>query len=282
MIELKDLAYVRLGASDLEDAESFATKGLGLQIGEQTAKSLYLRSDDRAHTLCYFEGDPSDQTVAFEVEDEEKLGAAATTLDALGHAVHVGNVTECSLRKVKAFIGFKDPTGNQIELAVRPERSGKRYFATRDAGITGFSHVGLNSTDPARDEQFWTQVCNARVSDRIGDIALMRVNAIHHTVALAPGRGPGIHHINHQVESNDDVLRSYYHLSGQRVPIVFGPGRHPTSGARFLYFLGPGEMVFEYSVGVDEIADEESHRPRQFGFEPSSLCMWGAKSARPR
>ena len=282
MIELKDLAYVRLGASDLEDAESFATKSLGLQIGEQTAKSLYLRSDDRAHTLCYFEGDPSDQTVAFEVEDEEKLGAAATTLDALGHAVHVGNATECSLRKVRAFIGFKDPTGNQIELAVRPERSGKRYFATRDAGITGFSHAGLNSTDPARDEQFWTQVCNARVSDRIGDIALMRVNAIHHTVALAPGRGPGIHHINHQVESNDDVLRSYYHLSGQRVPIVFGPGRHPTSGARFLYFLGPGEMVFEYSVGVDEIADEETHRPRQFGFEPSSLCMWGAKSARPR
>ena len=282
MIELKDLAYVRLGASDLEDAESFATRSLGLQIGEQTAKSLYLRSDDRAHTLCYFEGDPSDQTVAFEVEDEEKLGAAATTLDALGHAVHVGNATECSLRKVRAFIGFKDPTGNQIELAVRPERSGKRYFATRDAGITGFSHVGLNSTDPARDEQFWTQVCNARVSDRIGDIALMRVNAIHHTVALAPGRGPGIHHINHQVESNDDVLRSYYHLSGQRVPIVFGPGRHPTSGARFLYFLGPGEMVFEYSVGVDEIADEENHRPRQFGFEPSSLCMWGAKSARPR
>lgn len=282
MIELKDLAYVRLGASDLEDAESFATRSLGLQIGEQTAKSLYLRSDDRAHTLCYFEGDPSDQTVAFEVEDEEKLGAAATTLDALGHAVHVGNATECSLRKVKAFIGFKDPTGNQIELAVRPERSGKRYFATRDAGITGFSHVGLNSTDPARDEKFWTQVCNARVSDRIGDIALMRVNAIHHTVALAPGRGPGIHHINHQVESNDDVLRSYYHLSGQRVPIVFGPGRHPTSGARFLYFLGPGEMVFEYSVGVDEIADEENHRPRQFGFEPSSLCMWGAKSARPR
>jgi 2,3-dihydroxy-p-cumate/2,3-dihydroxybenzoate 3,4-dioxygenase len=282
MIELKDLAYVRLGATDLEDAESFATRSLGLQVGEQTAKSLYLRSDDRAHTLCYFEGDPGDQTVAFEVEDEGKLAAAATTLDALGHAVHVGIATECSLRKVKAFIGFKDPTGNQIELVARPERSGKRYFAARDAGITGFSHVGLNSTDPARDERFWTQVCNARVSDRIGDIALMRVNAIHHTVALAPGRGPGIHHINHQVESNDDVLRSYYHLSGQRVPIVFGPGRHPTSGARFLYFQGPNQMVFEYSVGVDEIADEESHRPRQFGFEPSSLCMWGSKSARPR
>jgi 2,3-dihydroxy-p-cumate/2,3-dihydroxybenzoate 3,4-dioxygenase len=278
MIELKDLSYVRLGASSLDDAENFATRCLGLQIGEQSDKALYLRSDDRAHTLCYFEGDPADQTVGFEVEDESKLNAAAATLEELGHPVHGGTPTECSQRKVKAFIGFKDPTGNQVELVVRPERSGKRYFATRDAGITGFSHVGLFTTDPARDERFWTQVCNARVSDRIGDIALMRVNAIHHTVALAPGRGPGIHHVNHQVESNDDVLRSYYHLSGQRVPIVFGPGRHPTSGARFLYFRGPDQMVFEYSVGVDEIADEETHRPRQFGFEPSSLCMWGAKS----
>ncbi len=278
MIELKDLSYVRLGASSLDDAENFATKCLGLQIGEQSEKALYLRSDDRAHTLCYFEGDPADQTVGFEVEDESKLNAAAATLEKLGHPVHGGTPTECSQRKVKAFIGFKDPTGNQIELVVRPERSGKRYFATRDAGITGFSHVGLFTTDPARDERFWTQVCNARVSDRIGDIALMRVNAIHHTVALAPGRGPGIHHVNHQVQSNDDVLRSYYHLSGQRVPIVFGPGRHPTSGARFLYFRGPDQMVFEYSVGVDEIEDEETHRPRQFGFEPSSLCMWGAKS----
>ncbi|WP_322516826.1 VOC family protein [Rhodopseudomonas palustris] len=280
MIELKDVAYARLGTSNLEEAETFATTCLGLQVAERSSKALYLRSDDRAHTLCYFEGDPAEQTLGFEIEDEDELSAAATTLEALGHPVHVGTASECAARKVKAYVGFKDPTGNSIELAVRPQRSGRRYFPTRDAGITGFSHVGLNSTNPLRDEAFWTKVCNARVSDRIGDIALMRVNAIHHTVALAPALGPGIQHINHQVQSNDDVLRSFYHLSEQRVPIVFGPGRHPTSGARFLYFQGPDGMVFEYSVGVDEIEDEASHRPRQFGFEPSSLCMWGSKSQR--
>jgi 2,3-dihydroxy-p-cumate/2,3-dihydroxybenzoate 3,4-dioxygenase len=282
MIELKDVSYARLGAPDLEQAEAFATRCLGLQVAERSAKALYLRSDDRAHTLCYVEGDAQDQTVAFEIDDAGQLDAAAGTLEGLGHAVHAGTAGECAARKVKAFIAFKDPTGNQIELVVRPDRSGRRYFPTRDAGITGFSHIGLNTTDPKRDERFWTQVCNARVSDRIGDIALMRVNAIHHTMALAPASGPGIQHINHQVQSNDDVLRSFYHLSEQHVPIVFGPGRHPTSGARFLYFLGPNNMVFEYSVGVDAIEDEASHRPRQFGFEPSSLCMWGSKSTMPR
>jgi 2,3-dihydroxy-p-cumate/2,3-dihydroxybenzoate 3,4-dioxygenase len=279
MINLRDVSYVRLGSPDLESAEMFATSCLGLQVAERGKKALYLRSDDRSHTLCYTEGDPADQTVGFEIEDEASLQQAATTLESLGHHVEAGSAEGAQKRKVRAFIGFRDPSGNHIELVVRPERNGRRYFAPRDAGITGFSHIGLNSTDPARDERFWTQVCNARVSDRIGDIPLMRVSAIHHTIALVRATQAGIQHINHQVQSSDDVLRSYYFLSERRVPIVFGPGRHPTSGARFLYFKGPDGMVFEYSVGVDEVADDANHRPRQFGFEPSSLCMWGSKPA---
>jgi 2,3-dihydroxy-p-cumate/2,3-dihydroxybenzoate 3,4-dioxygenase len=108
----------------------------------------------------------------------------------------------------------------------------------------------------------------------------MRVNAIHHAIALVRAPHAGIQHINHQVETNDDVLRSYYFLNQRRVPIVFGPGgRYPTSGARFLYFGGPNGMIFEYSVGVDEIEDEATHRPRQFGFKPASFCMWGSEPA---
>ena len=279
MIKLRDVCYVRLGTADLGSAEAFATGVLGLEVAERSKGALYLRSDDRAHTLCYSEDDPNVQVVGFEVDDEASLQDAAATLEKLNHRVIAGTSAEAARRKAKSFIAFDDPSGNRIELVVRPERSGKRYFPSRDCGITGFNHVGLNSTDPVRDEIFWTQVCNARVSDRIGDIPLMRVNAIHHTIALVRAPKAGVQHINHQVASNDDVMRSYYLLTEKRVPIVFGPGRHPTSGARFLYFKGPDGVVFEYSVGVDEIADEASHRPRQFGFEPTSFCMWGAKPA---
>ena len=52
------LSNVRLGSPDLESAEHFATACLGLQVAERGKKDLYLRSDDRAHTLCYSEGDP--------------------------------------------------------------------------------------------------------------------------------------------------------------------------------------------------------------------------------
>jgi len=117
--------------------------------GEQSGKALYLRSDDRAHTLCYFEAiHRSNRRVRSRGREQSECRGA--TLDRLGHPVHAGTPTECTLRKVNAFIGFKDPPATRLNWLVRPERSGKRYFASRDAGITGFSHVGLSTTNPTR------------------------------------------------------------------------------------------------------------------------------------
>jgi 2,3-dihydroxy-p-cumate/2,3-dihydroxybenzoate 3,4-dioxygenase len=277
MIKLQNVSYVRLGTPDLESAVTFATDYLGLEISHQSKDTVYLKSDMREHTLCYFAGLPTDQTVAFEVSDRGDLEAAALELDRLGHPVRFGLADEAELRRVRSFIVFQDPTGNTIELVWRPAYSGQRYHGTRDAGITGFSHVGLCTTDAVRDEAFWTKVCNARVSDRIGDAALLRIDAIHHTIALFPTDRAGIQHINHQVETGDDVMRSFYFLSERQVPMVFGPGRHPTSSARFLYFEGPDGLVFEYSSGVREIADELLYRERQFPFDPKGFCQWGAR-----
>jgi len=277
MIDLQRVCYVRLGTRDLEGATRFATDVLGLEIGEVAKDTVYFKSDEREHTLCYVEGDPRDQAVAFEVGSRAALAAAAGELERLGHAVHAGTAGEAEARKVREFIAFADPSGNRIELVWRPGHSGVRYHGTRDAGITGFSHVGLCTTDAARDEAFWTQVCNARVSDRVGDAPLLRINEVHHSIALFPTDRAGIQHINHQVESADDVMRSYRFLSERQVRIVFGPGRHPSSSAKFLYFEGPDGMVFEYSSGVKMIADELLYRERQLSFDPRGFCEWGAK-----
>ncbi|MDQ0314405.1 VOC family protein [Amorphus orientalis] len=277
MIDLKDVVYCRLGTRDLDGAEWFAVNILGLEVAERQRGAVHFKSDDRYHTLCYFEGDPDDQVTAFEVAGASELQAAAATLEDLGHRVHAGTPEECTSRHVRDFIRFSDPTGNAIELVVRPEHSGRRYHGTRDAGITGFSHVGLYTTDPARDEKFWTTVCNARVSDRIGEAPLMRLGAIHHSIALFPSNRSGIQHINHQVAATDDIQRSLNMLREQQVNITFGPGRHPTSSAQFLYFSGPDGLTYEYSTGVCEIHDEPLWRDRQFPFEPTGFCQWGSK-----
>jgi len=277
MIRLQDVSYVRLGTADLEGSTRFATEYLGLEVSERSKDGIYFKSDEREHTLFYFEGDPRDHVAAFEVGSREDLEDAARELEALGHAVHGGTAAEAESRKVKDFIAFNDPSGNRIELVWRPAYSGQRYHGLRDAGITGFSHIGLCSTNPARDELFWTRVCNARVSDRIGEAPLLRIDEVHHTIALFPSPTKGIQHINHQVESGDDVMRSFNFLNERQVRMVFGPGRHPTSSARFLYFEGPDGMVFEYSSGVKSIADELLYREHQYPFDPKGFCKWGAK-----
>ena len=90
MIELRDVVYCRLGTRDLAGAEWFATNILGLEVSERRRDATYFKSDERAHTLCYFEGDPEDQVTAFELGRGEDLQQAAATLEALNHEVHYG------------------------------------------------------------------------------------------------------------------------------------------------------------------------------------------------
>lgn len=279
MIHLHDIRYVRLGTSNLEESVRYATDVLGLEVASREHGAVYLRSDARDHTLCYFDGSPRDHAVAFEVDSAEELEHALAALDDPRYQTRQGTATEAEQRRVRDFIHFRDPSGNRIELVHAPHHSGRRYFPSRDAGITGFSHVGLRTLDARRDEAFWTRMLGAKVSDRIGDAPLLRIDEVHHKLALFPSAFPGVQHINHQVESIDDVMRAYYILLERGIPIRFGPGRHPTSGAMFLYFEGPDGMIYEYSTGVRCIApeDEKDYHPRNFPAVPSSFCMWGAR-----
>jgi catechol 2,3-dioxygenase-like lactoylglutathione lyase family enzyme len=104
MIDLQRVCYVRLGTRDLEGATRFATDVLGLEVGEVAKNAIYFKSDEREHTLCYVEGDPRDQAVAFEVGTRAALAAAAGELERLGHAVHPGTPGEAEARKVREFI----------------------------------------------------------------------------------------------------------------------------------------------------------------------------------
>lgn len=276
MIHLHDVRYVRIGCSDLAKTVRFCTDILGLEnVGDENG-AVYLRGDDRDHNVCLFAGDPRDHTVGFELRTEAELKAAFDELRRSGVDVTAGSDVDARKRRVDAFITFRDPTGNKIDLVNRPYHSGRRYFPSRDAGILEFGHVGLNTTDPRRDEAFWCTVLNARVSDRIGEAPLLRIDAVHHKIALFPTDRAGIQHVNFQVASVDDIMRSWYFLQERQVPIAFGPGRHPTSTAMFLYFYGPDDLIWEYSYGVRRIENEDTYVPRQFPFATSSFCMWGA------
>jgi 2,3-dihydroxy-p-cumate/2,3-dihydroxybenzoate 3,4-dioxygenase len=276
MINFVDLRYARIGTPDLDAAVRFATKVVGLEIVDRKPGKVYLRGDDRDHNIVYFEGDADDHVLGLELDDEHGLEDAIAEMAAADIPHRRGTEAECADRRVMDFVEFRDPTGNRFDLVVRPFHGTRRYFPTRDAGITEFSHIGLKSSDAKRDEMFWTTHFNMRSNDWIGPAPLMSFDAVHHRMALFPSDKPGIQHVNFQVASIDDIMRSYYMLSDLQIRIVFGPGRHATSGAMFLYFEGPDGLVYEYSHGVRMI-DDPDYRPRQFPFTPEAFCVWGAK-----
>jgi 2,3-dihydroxy-p-cumate/2,3-dihydroxybenzoate 3,4-dioxygenase len=278
-ITLEQPRYVRLGTRDLRDAVRFATEILGLQpVGSANGRA-YFRSDFRDFTLMFFEGDPADQSFALDVRTAEELDAAERELSAAGYAVRRGSETECEQRKVKAFLALKDATGNTIEIVWRPLMTGWRFFPSRDTGITGLQNVALRSTNLAADERLWTKLFNGRVSDWVGDASYIRLDPLHHRVALHPSNRAGLLSVTYAVEGIDQIMQSYYHLRDSQIRIVHGPGRNPVSNQIFLTFEGPEGVLFSFATEMHSVAD--NHLPRQFPHAPQSFCSWGTECALP-
>lgn len=103
----------------------------------------------------------------------------------------------------------------------------------------------------------------------------MRIDPVHHKLALFRGDEAALYHINFGVGSLDDVFLNWHFLVDHGVEIVMGPGRHPTSGSVFIYFRGPENLTYEYAFGARLIEDDAAWQPRVFDPEQTaSIDMW--------
>ena len=277
MITLTDIAYVRSGVADLDGAVRFAADIVGLELVAPTEVGVaHLRADHRHHCLALVEGPSGVISSGFSVADSDALAAAETELERSGAAVRRGSAQQARSRHVREFIAFDDPFGNRLELVSQQETITRPVAFTRPAGITEFGHLCLDAPDVREAHLYWSTRFNARVSDWIGDKAcLLRIDPVHHKLAVFQGDRPGLCHLNFQVASIDDVFRNWHFLVSNGVEIEMGPGRHPQSTAIFLYFLGPEGFTYEYSFGVRRIEDDATWVPRTFDPEEAgSIDMW--------
>ncbi len=277
MIELTDIAYVRTGAADLAGAVDFATRIVGLELVDGGEPGVaHLRADARHHCLAVVEGESGVIASGFTVADEDALAIGESELEQRGFTVTRGGAAECRSRRVREFIGLDDPFGNRIELVVGQQSLARPVNFSRRAGITEFGHLCLDAPDVREAYRFWSGTFNAKVSDWIGDGAcLMRIDPVHHKLAVFQADEPGLCHMNFQVAEIDDVFRNWHFLVDNGVEIEMGPGRHPQSTAVFLYFLGPEGFTYEYSFGVRRIEDDATWTPRHFDPEElGSIDMW--------
>jgi 2,3-dihydroxy-p-cumate/2,3-dihydroxybenzoate 3,4-dioxygenase len=270
------LCYVRLAVTQPQVASAFATEILGLPHVPNELEPFLFRSDERYHTLCL--ATRTDKpSIGIEIAGEKELERATKDLAISGFLSREATTDECAQRFVRRALIVEDATGNTIDLVWRPAMSGRRYFPSRDAGISGLQSVGLRSRAIKDDLKLWTTILGARVTDRVGEVTYLGIDQKHHRVALYPSDKAGLVYVCYGVESMDALMQNNYFVQERQITIAHGPGREPASGQIFLRFAGPEGYVFSYGYGLKDI--DAGHRPRQFTAEASSLCQWGSECA---
>ena len=86
----------------------------------------------------------------------------------------------------------------------------------------------------------------------------------------------GCQHVMFEVESLDDVMRSYHHLRIHKAPIGMGPGRHINCHTVHVYVQTPGGFAVEFGWGHRRL-DDATHAPVVYPIG-SPVDIWGAIS----
>jgi len=270
------VSYVRLAVSEPSAGARFVSDLFGLQRVDEQDGELTFRSDDRFRTVSLSRNSNEGASVGIEVWDEAALEEIGARLCERGFAVRAADALECRRRYVHSALLAEDASRNRIDLITRPMRSGRRYFPPRDAGIVEFHSVGLRTTDHVRDLAFW-RTLGAEVSDWVGDIAYLRIDGLHHRIALYPAQRNGLLYAAFEVEALDQIMQNSYFMQENQVKIIQGPGRQSASRQIFLHIEGPDGLIFSYVNGMAEVGDKP-WLARQFPLTAMSLCNWGSES----
>ncbi len=268
------VCYIRLSASELHASARFAADIFGLQRVAGQKGEIAFRSDHRFRTLSFSNGSSGGSSIGIEVWNEQALDEIEKRLGGSGFVASRASAQDCQLRYVQAALLASDGSGNSIDLVARPTQSGRRYFPSRDAGITQLHGVGMRSIDLPKDLQFW-KALGAEVSDWVGDIAYLRIDGLHHRLALYPASKPGLLYAAFEVETLDNIMQNSYFMQERQIRIVQGPGREPCSKQIFLHVEGPDGIIFSYVNGMSEIGTAR-RAARQFPLAAESLCEWGS------
>lgn len=283
MTAIKEIMQVGVGVPDRAAFTRFAQEMLGFPtMNSPDGNVTYMRVDGYRHRVAARTApEPALNYIGFDVGGADALAEWKTRLAAEGIECRAGSKEECRERQVADFIEFKDPDGHPLALAHGFETSREPVRYTREVKVTGLGHVLLTVEDTQRSHDFYTGVLGFRLSDWVYideniRLCFLRCNARHHSVAFAPcmpGKSPRLQHVMLEVESLDDVMRSYHFARTHGAPIGMGPGRHPNCQTVHVYVQTPGGFAVEYGWGHRRL-DEAGYQPIVFPIG-TPVDVWG-------
>lgn len=289
MTTIQEIMQVGVGMPDCERFANFARDVLGFPTTQSPdGKVTYVRPDRYQHRIAARTApEPGLNYIGFDVGGRDELAGWEMKLGAGGIDWRRGTREECVERHVAGFIEFKDPDGHPLALSYGFEVDKEPVRYTRDLSVLGLGHVLLTVKDTQRSHDFYTGVLGLRLSDwiHIDDnirLCFLRCNARHHSIAFAPclpGKSPRLQHVMLEVESLDDVMRTYHFLRIRKAPIGMGPGRHPNCQTVHVYVQTPGGFAVEFGWGHRRL-DDATHQPIVYPAG-TPVDIWGGDMQSP-
>jgi catechol 2,3-dioxygenase-like lactoylglutathione lyase family enzyme len=283
MIKVKDIAYARFAAPDLDAMERFVTD-FGLVVTARRDDVLYARGTDPSPYLHITErGDAGFRGVAFEAASADDLLAAAKLEGA-------SPVEKIDAPGGGQRVRFTDPDGYAIEvvhgrellppLAVRSaaplnrgsdrqRRGALQRVQAGPSSVKRVGHAGLRVRDFRRSEAWYQSRFGFLSSDEVYlgapdnvIAAFMRcdrgdVHTDHHTlVCVGVGEGEvGLDHVAFEVEDFDAVMVGHEHLKQASYEHKMGVGRHILGSQVYDYWRDPWGHVLEHFTDGDLLND---------------------------
>jgi catechol 2,3-dioxygenase-like lactoylglutathione lyase family enzyme len=280
VVKVRDIAYGRLRAPDLDRMEEFLL-AFGMLRADRTRTALYMRGTDASHHIHVTElGESGFLGLAFHAASEEDLHRlaklpGATPVEAIDEP---GGGQRVSLR---------EPNGYRVEVvhgiapvspipvhrqavntaAERLKRAGELFRLKRGpAQVKRIGHAVLTTPRIGDTVAWFRETLGLVRSDDlyagsedhiIGAFSRCDRGAEyvdHHTLFCIAHERAGLNHLSFEVQDIDDVFVGHEHLKGfGRYEHMWGIGRHLLGSNVYDYWSDPWGTVHEHWSDSDRL-----------------------------
>jgi 2,3-dihydroxy-p-cumate/2,3-dihydroxybenzoate 3,4-dioxygenase len=281
-IRYAQLGYVALNVTDLARSARFYQDIVGLTpAGPAEDGRALFRCSGKHHDILLSEAaTPGLKRVGWEMESPAACRALFDQAEALGlDPAPTPAADRAALGISDDAFRFREPNTGAVFEAYSAMAPALAPFQPTLAKIQRLGHLVLSVADLPKTERFFLEELNFRASDRIeGEVTFMRCfpNPFHHSLGLSQGKRNHFHHVNFMVTEVDDIGKAIWRMRRNKVPVTFGPGRHPPSDSMFFYYADPDGMWVEYSFGMEEFPEHGARSPRLMPLGLQSIDYWGA------
>ena len=299
-LKVKDIAYGRLRAPDLDKQEEFLTN-FGMVRAARTPKALYMRGTDPVHHLHVTElGEPKFLGLAWHAASEEDLKVAAKLPGASG----IESIDEPGGGK---RVRLKEPNGYEIEIVYGMDKVApiQVQYQNVNSGVEPIKRAGevmRLHKGPSRVKRIAHGVIaspdvNATTKWFRDTLGLIRSDDVyigspdnilgtfsradcgdeyvdHHAFFCFKHEHAGLNHLSFEVHDIDDVFLGHEHLRRLgKYEHLWGIGRHLLGSQVYDYWADP------WGRGHEHWADSDRLNVRNEGhlvpIEEGLASQWG-------